>query len=363
MIRRAELSALEIRKAIRNPHTWIILFIIITLASVYYSHLFFISLSDSRWKWLWHLVFFEFKNNLNGSLFLIPLIYAWIVFNWRGTLVIWLLSIGMMLPRTMYMVSSATSLISNLFFLIIPLLAVIVVTLLKKWREAGTMALAEREKERQAYIKGAINAQEDERKRIAREIHDDTTQRLWLLANRAKKLVTDELLTVMPETAAALNEFKDVILNLSADTRRLSVALRPGILDNLGPVAAIKWLVDQSCHDFPIEAKILVTGPQRQITPELSTQLFRIAQEALNNVRRHSEATQVVIKLEFKSEIIKMTVKDNGKGFSSRDMQNLPSQDKLGLLGINERVKLLDGVLKINSKPDKGTSILVIFRY
>jgi signal transduction histidine kinase len=135
------------------------------------------------------------------------------------------------------------------------------------------------------------------------------------------------------------------------------------MLDDLGPVAAIKWLVEQLCSDFPIEAKIFMKGSQRQLTPELSTQLFRIAQEALNNVRRHSEATQMIVKLEFKSETIKMIVKDNGKGFSSQEMPKVSAQDKLGLLGIKERVRLLNGILKIDSKLDKGTSISVVFRY
>jgi signal transduction histidine kinase len=358
-----EHRATEIRNAIRNPHTWIIIFIILILASVYYSHLFFIDISESRWKWLWYLVFFEFKYTLNGSLFLIPFIYAAIVFRWPGTLIVLIFSLGLMLPRTIYMVSNTGDLIINLIMFTIPLLAVIMVTLLKKWREAGTTALTEREKKRQVYIKGVINAQEDERKRIAREIHDDTTQKLWLLANRANKLVTDELQYTLPGTAAELIEFKEMLLRLSADTRKLSVALRPGVLDDLGPIAAIKWLIDQLCKDFPIEAKIIVKGSQHQLSPELSIQIFRIAQEALNNVRRHSEANQVIIKLEFRSETIKMTIRDNGKGFSLLEIRKQSAPDKLGLLGIKERVRLLDGISKIYSKPQKGTLISVVFHY
>jgi signal transduction histidine kinase len=166
----------------------------------------------------------------------------------------------------------------------------------------------------------------------------------------------------MPETAAELEKFKDILLHISDDTRRLSVALRPGILDDLGPILAIRWLVDQLDIENSIKANILVEGPERQLNNELSTQLFRIAQEALFNIRRHSEAKKVNVKLEFKPETVKMTIQDNGKGFESREIQKFYKEGKLGIIGINERVRMLDGISEINSKLGKGTSISVEFK-
>lgn len=358
---RSRLSVIQ--KVTFNLHFWVILFIISLLTFIYYSHIFIISLTDSNWKWLWYLVSTEYRYDINCGLFLIPFIYAAFIFGWKGTLTIWLFSIGIMLPRILYLTPNTVSFVTNIFLLIIPLLVVIIVTLLKRWKDTKELALKEREEERQVYIAQIIRAQEDEQKRISREIHDDTTQRLWIMANRAQYLLTSDLRTDKPDTAAELEDFKNTLLHISDDTRRLSVVLRPGILDDLGPVAAIRWLVDQFSNEDSIKAKVFIEGNQRKLVHEISTQLFCIAQEALNNVRRHAEASQVIVKLEFNSESVKMTIQDNGKGFSSKGINKLSKQGKLGILGIKERVRLLDGILQIKSQLNKGTSISVEFTY
>jgi signal transduction histidine kinase len=343
-----------------NPHLWIITFIIFALAFLYYSHIFFIDILNPRADWLWRLVIFEFTNQMNGSLFCIPLIYAAIIFGLRGIIITWLFSIAIILPKILYLYVTNTSYIAiNIILLTIPLLAVLIIVLQRKWRQTERKALAEREEERQAYIAQIITAQEDERKRISREIHDDTTQRLWVLANQTQKLVTNKLRSIDPQVAAEMAMIKDTIVHISDDARRLSLALRPGTLDDLGLVPAVRWLVDQLKCEGSIEAKILVEGPHRQLNHENSIHLFRIAQEALSNAKRHSEATEVVVTLEFTQETVKMTIRDNGKGFSFRDINELSKQGRLGLLGIQERVRLLGGALKIDSKRGRGTAISV----
>ena len=348
-------------KVIHNSHFWVIVFIILAVSFIYYAEIVFIDISDKKWHMLWNLVVFEFVNDLHGSLFCIPYIYAAIVFWWRGILITWLFSIILILPRILYYSPNTASIVTNILFLLIPLMVVLIITLQRRWREVERESLAEREEERQAYIAEIIKVQEDERKRIAREIHDDTTQRLWILANRVQGLITDRLRNIAPQMASEIETIKDTLLHISDDTKRLSLALRPGILDDLGPVPAIRWLVDQLNDEDSIEAKISVKNYPRQLNHEISTHLFRIAQEALNNVRRHSEATRVVVSLEFNPETVKMTIRDNGKGFSLRNINKFSKQRKLGMIGIQERVRLLDGILKIDSKRGKGTTISVEF--
>lgn len=348
-------------KVIYNPHFWVIVFIILVISFIYYASITIIDISDKEWHLLWNLVVFEFVNDLHGSLFCIPYIYAAIVFWWRGILITWLFSLALILPRIQYYSPNITSFVTNILFLLIPLMVVLIITLQRRWREVERKSLAEREEERQAYIAEIIKVQEDERKRIAREIHDDTTQRLWILANRVQGLITDKLRNIAPQMASEIVTIKDTLLHISDDTKRLSLALRPGILDDLGPVPAIRWLVDQLNDEDSIEAKISVKNYPRQLNHEISTHLFRIAQEALNNVRRHSEATQVVVSLEFNPETVKMTIRDNGKGFSSRNINKFSKQRKLGIIGIQERARLLNGILKIDSKRGKGTTISVEF--
>jgi len=349
-------------EVIRNPHFWILIFIILVLTFIYYSDIAFIDLLNQGWDWLWNLVVFEFNNDLHGSLFGIPFIYAALIFWWRGILLTWLCSMVIILPRIYYYSPDINSFVTNIFLLLIPLLIVIILTLQLKWRESEKKASIEREKERQAYIARIFRSQEDERKRISREVHDDTTQRLWIVANDVQSLAVEKIRNIDPQAAIELEAIKDTMLSIAEDTKRLSLALRPGILDDLGLVPAIRWLVDQLNRDGSVQAKVSVEGSQRQLNQEINNHLFRISQEALNNIRRHAEATQVDVILEFSKETIKMIIRDNGKGFLLKDIDKSSNQEKLGLIGIQERARLLDSTLHIDSKPGKGTTISVEFR-
>ena len=134
-------------------------------------------------------------------------------------------------------------------------------------------------------------------------------------------------------------------------------------MDDLGPVSAIRWLVDQINNDGDIEASlILVDDYHRQLTGNISTHLFRIAHEALSNVRRHSEATQVVITMKFNPETVGLIIEDNGKGFSIQDINRISARGKLAINGMQERVRLLNGIMKNDSKNGKVTTISVGFK-
>lgn len=268
---------------------------------------------------------------------------------------------ALMLPRIGYLTPDTPSFMANIVFLLIPLLVVLILALLRNWRLTVRKGAEQREEEHRAYIGQIIKAQENERRRISREIHDDTTQRLWILANTTQSIITDELRDNLPRTALKLEAIKDEIMQISGEAKRLSLALRPGILDDLGLIPAITGQIDQLTSENSIEAKILVEGTERQLTQESSIHLFRIAQEALNNAKRHSSATQVILRLVFRPKTIKMTIWDNGKGFSAKGIRKFSTENKLGIIGIQERVRLLDGTLKIESGQGKGTKLSVEF--
>src|SRR4030042_998476 len=349
-------------RLLRNFHFWAIIFILIVITFIYYSDLTFVSLLDQRWSWLWRLVIFEFNNDIHGSLFLIPFIYAALVFWWRGILLTWLFAMAIMIPRIYYYAPNINSLVTNIILLLVPLLIVALLVLQIKWRESEKKASLEREKERQAFMARIFISQEEERKRISREIHDDTTQRLWIVANNIRNLAVNKILGINQQVGEELDTIKDTVFSIAEDTKRLSLALRPGILDDLGFVPAIRWLVDQLNRDDSVRAMISVEGQQRSLNQEVNNHLFRIAQEALNNIRRHAAATEVSVILEFSKESIKMTIQDNGKGFSPKDIDSFPHQERIGLIGMQERDRLLNSTLQIASKPGKGTIISVEFR-
>jgi len=332
------------------------------LTFIYYADILFSNLFNQSWGWLWHLVVFEFNNDIHGSLFFIPFVYAALIFWWRGILLTWLFTMVIMIPRINYYVPDINSLITNIFLLLVPLLIVAILALQIKWRESEKKAALEREKERQAYMARIFTSQEEERKRISREIHDDTTQRLWIVANDVRKLAVDKISVIDQHTGEGLEAIKDTVLNIAEDTKRLSLALRPGILDDLGLVPAIRWLVDQLNRDDSVQAKVSVEGRQRSLDQEINNHLFRIAQEALNNIRRHAEATDVNVKLVFSKETVKLMIQDNGKGFVFKDIDSFPHQERIGIIGMQERSRLLNSNLQVSSKPGKGTTISVEFK-
>lgn len=346
----------------RNTHFWIIILVILGLTFIYYFDVVLTDRLGYDLNLLWKLKVFEFNNDIHGSLFLVPLVYAALVFWWRGILLTWFFVMIVMLPRISYYSPNMNSLITNVLILLVPLLIVVIVALLFRWRESEKKASLEREKERQAYIARIFSSQEEERKRISREVHDDTTQRLWIVANDVQKLAVEKIRDINPRASAELVAIKDTMLSIAEDTKRLSLALRPGILDDLGLVPAIRWLVDQLNRDDSVQARISVEGKQHKLGQEIDNHLFRISQEALNNIRRHAEATKVNVTLSFNEDTVKLIIQDNGKGFTMKNTDDFFHQEKIGLIGIQERARLLDSVLNIDTKPDKGTTISIEFK-
>ena len=209
------------------------------------------------------------------------------------------------------------------------------------------------------YVRQITKAQEDERKRIARELHDDTAQALIDLSRRLDNLATSR--EQLSETVIGrLEEFQELIDSILRGIRRFSRDLRPSVLDDLGLLPALEWLTSNLMDEDGIKTELKVYGDRRRLPPEAELALFRIVQEALSNVRRHSQASQVVTLVEFGEGRVRITVDDNGQGVELPGRTgDLATAGKLGLIGMHERARLLNGTLIVRSEPGKGTTVTV----
>jgi len=207
------------------------------------------------------------------------------------------------------------------------------------------------------YLQQVTRAQEEERKRIARELHDETLQNLIAISRQLEKITSSEAL--WEESLEVVRGLKKQIENAVQEMRRFSHDLRPSVLDDLGLLPALELLADD-LEKQGITTKFRVRGQARRLSPEAEVMLFRIAQEATRNIWRHSEATMAELTIEFVDSLLRMTISDNGKGFLlPQRLGDQASMGKLGLAGMQERARLLGATLKIDSAPRKGTTIVV----
>ena len=161
-------------------------------------------------------------------------------------------------------------------------------------------------------------------------------------------------------TVSALQDIQELLNQGLQSLNGFIQNLRPSLLDDLGLIPAIRSLTNNMEKTDGTIANFIVLGRERRLTGEIELSLFRIVQEALNNIRKHAQATEVRVSAEFTDGRIKLTVSDNGMGFELKDsMDNLPRSGKLGLMGMQERAWLLGGTLELNSAPGKGTTLLV----
>jgi signal transduction histidine kinase len=338
-----------------NPHFWAIFLLIVVITLLYYQDVLF----GTQFSWLWELQIFEFNYHMHGILFSIPFIYAAIIFWWKGALITWLLAIVIIIPRILYFHHNIDAIVVNLLYLAMPMLIVFYISMELSWRRKERQVSAERESERQEYMAQIFKAQEDERQRIARELHDETLQTLLVIATRAEELGSQENLKNLPQARGQTEWIRDTTLSVSQELRRLSLDLRPAILDNLGLIPAIRWLVGQLSQDN-INGNLEVIGTPRTLPPEVDINIFRIVQEALNNIRRHSKAKEALVILDFQRDSIMLTIRDNGIGFSPQITSGeLTALGKLGLIGMEQRVKFIKGTFNLDSVPWKGTEISI----
>jgi signal transduction histidine kinase len=200
-----------------------------------------------------------------------------------------------------------------------------------------------------------INAQEEERARVAKELHDDLSQNLALLAVELE-MFSQRLPENRAEINARLLDLFEQVKGLSGDVHRLSHGLHPAKLERLGLSAAIGGFCREVELGGVVEVQFSAVDIPRVLPRELALCLYRVAQEALQNVIKHSGASSATVQLKKAGNEIQMTIGDDGKGF---DCAIEPGPESLGMVGMRERVRLVNGEIEWDSTPGKGTTVSV----
>lgn len=203
-----------------------------------------------------------------------------------------------------------------------------------------------------------IEAQEEERMRVSREIHDGPAQSMANVVLKAE--LCERLLAIdINQSRLELRNLKDIVRVSLKDIRKIIYDLRPMSLDDLGLVPTIKRYTDNFTDETGINVELMVINEQQSINSIIEIACFRIIQEALNNISKHSRARDVLIKIEQTTDKLSIVIKDNGIGFEMNNLKRNPEKNGFGLIGMKERAELLNGKLDIISAFGEGTKIIL----
>ncbi|WP_159461703.1 HAMP domain-containing sensor histidine kinase [Thermoflexus hugenholtzii] len=197
-----------------------------------------------------------------------------------------------------------------------------------------------------------LQAQEEERARIARELHDEAAQWLTSLLIRQRLL----LRSLPPEMRPEVEELQRMTTAALEHLRRIAMELRPAILDDLGLVEALRWQAEEFQKQTGLSLTLQIQGRIERLPRQVELVLYRVAQEALTNIARHARATRVEITLNCSTEHLELLIADDGVGFDPEAVRRSRARS-LGLIGMAERLALIGGTLEIDSAPGKGTRI------
>ncbi len=215
--------------------------------------------------------------------------------------------------------------------------------------------LAESAKLRQMFGLKIIQAQEEERKRVARDIHDGPAQSM---ANVVLRTEIAERLMNNQQKELAIKELKDLktmIRTSLADVRQIIFDLRPMALDDLGLLPTLRKYIPEIAKRENLNIELNFSGKERRLASGMEVAIFRLIQEILNNIVKHAKADLVQAMIEYGEKNIKVMVKDNGIGFKEEEVMR--DENKFGLMGMKERIELLEGEFEINSSKNIGTKI------
>ena len=208
------------------------------------------------------------------------------------------------------------------------------------------------------YIGAITTGQEDERRRLARELHDETIQDLIALNQRIQLA---QLNVENGRAAGQLDEIQQMTTQTIDDLRRLTRALRPLYLEDLGLVAALDMLARETQESAAIPVSFQRLGRECRLSPDVELALYRMVQEALNNIGHHAQATQAMLQIEFAPEQVILSISDDGCGFEPPESPaEFAPGGHFGLLGLYERAELIGARLEIHSRPDEGARLVVI---
>ena len=217
-------------------------------------------------------------------------------------------------------------------------------------------AVLEDAKEKQDFGFRIIEAQEDERKRVSREIHDGPAQMMANVIMRSDLIERIYREQGVEEAFKEIRNVKQMVRQALYEVRHIIYDLRPMALDDLGLVPALKKYLKTTEEYFNhTRIRFVFIGEEKRLSSKFEVALFRLIQEAVQNAMKHAQAKDIVVKLEMKRQSLTIVIKDDGKGFDTK----LKKSNSFGLLGMKERVEILDGELSIDSHIGKGTVVII----
>ncbi|MEE8346758.1 MAG: ATP-binding protein [Dehalococcoidia bacterium] len=230
----------------------------------------------------------------------------------------------------------------------------------RQWEEQLEARVRERTREVQSLLGKVISAQEEERMRIARELHDESAQNLVALL--AGVQTAEAALPSSPEKAQqTLASLRPLAKRALEEMRKSILDLRPSALDDLGLAPAIRWYAESRLNPLDIALHWETTGEPEQLPEPTSIAIFRITQEAITNVVKHAQASQVWIRLHFTDSTVAIEVTDDGRGFDYEKLRPSVTDTRgLGILGMKERASLMGGTVEIDSTPGAGTTVRIV---
>jgi len=368
----------RVKAVIRNPHFWVILVLLVSCTiHHYHDQIGFVTILCPD------LLFGLTRHTVDRIFYLVPIIYASYIFSPAGGLATTFVALLLMLPRALFFSPSPSDALSETGVVI--LVAVLVnlwlrarakqrmeenlrfyVQQVTKAQEEERLRIARElratqrmEENLRFYVQQVTKAQEEERLRIARDLHDSTAQSLIALLHQLENLLYSKAKLPVGE-ARELWVLHERIKDILQEVRHLGRDLRPSILDDVGLLAALRWAVREFKTEHSVAANLRVQGDERRFSQEVELMLFRIVQEALSNIGRHSQASKAEVLIRFEEGKTAVIIKDDGIGFQPPDkIGDLSRSGKLGLVGMQERVRLLGGSLEVKSEPGKGTTVIV----
>jgi signal transduction histidine kinase len=218
-----------------------------------------------------------------------------------------------------------------------------------------------REALRGEMLRRIVSAQESERQRIARELHDETGQALTAIGLGLRG-VASSVESDGDKSVSNLRQLERLVEHSLIELQRLISDLRPSHLDDLGLGAALRWYAGEIENRLPLKVKVSANEERMELSTEMKTTLFRITQEALTNIIKHAAASQVKLRLTYDTDGVFLEVVDDGIGFNQSSMQ-MGNRPSWGLIGMEERTTLLGGTFNITSKPGLGTRINIYIPY
>ena len=335
---------------VRRPGLWfvVVLFLLVTVlqnTELLKHHTSLVNLGITRYT-------------IERILYLLPIFWAAFLFGWKGGAITSLAALAGMVPAAVLASPNREDALLEIsaVFIIGGLMSYSLESLRRERERSAKLEVAE--KELQFFLQQITRAQEEERRRIAWELHDETIQSLVALCQQIDDLASG-VKGLPPQARSRLETLHQHANTIMQEVRRLSQDLRPATLDNLGLVAALDWLASHMERYSGTATHLKVVGSERRFSTEVELVLFRIVQEALNNVQRHAQADSAQITLEFLEGRTRLTIRDNGKGFVlPPEVTALPKAGMLGLAGMLERARSVGGTVLIKSEQDKGTSVI-----